>query len=448
MSQVEHENVNASEDSIAPNNSVNDASENANEVVADSKDVNNESESAPVGSEEQENTKETLILADDGKILWNDMEIAKLLPSMPHLEPQFELIGEELNKKETAEVVGARLTSWLGEMLQSELGALFKLKAAIDLPDLVLEEVSDKANDSAPEVEHSETEANKSEANKEKKHVKPQKLVGLTAEAKVLAKKIFENHGILNRQYIEKEVSALSQDNRRSLRNYGVRFGRSAVYLPLILKPKAARLNAILLSLSNALGEKPYLPPMGVTSFEADNTRSEKDYDIIGYRNVGGRAVRIDILDRVLDVLYETQKEAKGPITMPVSVVSLLGVSNEVAENVVSALGWAKETDEENNVKWRLRRNRNNRPNNRGEHKHFTKNVEGENVERKPRPKRDFNQQSGSRPQNSQQQGYGKKRKENNGKMRTPRDYSAAPSHSDAESPFAILAKLKLDKDK
>jgi hypothetical protein len=52
--------------------------------------------------------------------------------------------------------------------------------------------------------------------------------------------------------------------------------------------------------------------------------------------------VRLDIVDRIADALFEAAEAAKGPCVFPAVIVSLLGASNEDAEAVVEALGWEK----------------------------------------------------------------------------------------------------------
>ncbi|HCP63932.1 MAG TPA: hypothetical protein DIU09_05005, partial [Hyphomonadaceae bacterium] len=61
-----------------------------------------------------------------------------------------------------------------------------------------------------------------------------------------------------------------------------------------------------------------------------------------GFRAFGQRAVRLDIVDRIADALFEAAEAAKGPCVFPAVIVSLLGASNEDAEAVVEALGWEK----------------------------------------------------------------------------------------------------------
>lgn len=396
-----------------------------------SHDAVNEAELSP--PQQDAAKQDELTLNPNGEIVWNDNIIARLLPNQPLFSPKIELIGEELNRDETKEVVFERLYSWLDEQIRSELFALTRLKAAIDFVPSENEAVEEKAEAEVIETEASETPTESPnevpiEVVAEKAKVPKLPLSDIT---KALAIKVHQANGILDRAYVEKDVSELSQDNRRELRNFGVKFGRSAIYLPLLLKPKAARLNAILTHFSKGGVGDVFVPRMGVTSFNAEEGINQDDYMLAGFKNVGGRVIRLDILDRVIDALFEASKEAKGPIAMPMAVVSLLGVSNEVACNVVEGLGWEKSTDEEGNVKWALPKRK------------FTprpQRVENQNAPQSGEKRFEKKFDNKSRPQN---QNSGKKRKDFNDKPKRSHDYVSREEKNIADSPFAILAKLK-----
>lgn len=392
--------------------------------------IENDAATGEVSNEETTKKQDELLLNPCGEIVWNNNIIARLLPNQPLFAPKIELLGEELNRDETANVVFERLYSWLDEQVRSELFALTRLKAAIDF---VPSENEEPAKSEEPEQVATEenAEAVTGEVKENTAPVKTPKLP-LSDVAKALAIKVHEANGILDRALVEKEIHELTQDNRRELRNFGVKFGRSAIYLPLLLKPKAASLNAILTHFSKGKAGEVFVPRIGVTSFNAVDGVNQDDYILTGFKNVGGRVIRLDILDRVIDALFEASKEAKGPIAMPMAVVSLLGVSNEVASNVVEGLGWEKSTDEEGNVKWSL-------PKKRFVPRAPRNEVRSDSNTGEKRFERKFD----SKPRPQQNQGYGKKRKDKDIKPKTRHDYKSREESNIADSPFAILAKLK-----
>lgn len=391
-----------------------------------SSDTDGENVSPSVAESDTETKKDELSLGNNGEIVWNGLTIARLIPFEDLFAPKFELIGEELNREETAPIVTERLNSWFNEQIRAELYPLIKLKSAIEFKDSPIE-AGEIAPEPITEAHLDEAVDNASvaqETNQQNAPVNARK--ELSEVSKSFGQKILEAGGILDRTNIESEIGAVSQDNRRELRRIGVKFGRSAIYLPLLLKPKSAALNAILhFFKTNSQGEV-FVPKMGVTSFDAPENIDDSAYHLLGFKNVGGRVIRLDILDRVQDCLFEALKEAKGSITLPLSVVSLLGVSNENAQKVVEGLGWEKQTDEEGNVKWALKRNK----------PKFKKPFEGQ------APKTFEKKFDGAkRPEG--QKSFNKKRKDNMPKPKRNFDYVSKETGNPSDSPFAILAKLK-----
>jgi hypothetical protein len=374
-----------------------------------------------------------LVLNANGEITWNENIIARIVPNNPLFAPKIEITSEELKQGESAQVINERLYSWLDEQIRSELFPLTKLRAALDFV------ATEQTEETAP-VEAQAEEPAKSEASTEEEapivsQPAPNKgpKLPLSDIAKSLGEKIHAANGILDRTNVERDIGALSQDNRRELRHFGVKFGRSAIYLPLLLKPKAARLNAILNHFSQGLEGEVALPRMGVTSFAVDEQNPDLDYTLSGFKNVGGRIIRLDILDRVIDALFEAQKEANGAIALPLAVVSLLGVSNDVAHAVVEGLGWVKNVDDEGNIKYSLPKKR-----------FAPRPPRTENANSQPNGERKFDKKFENRPRPAaQNQGFGKKRKDKNEKPKRHHDFKTRENNNLEDSPFAILAKLK-----
>ena len=105
------------------------------------------------------------------------------------------------------------------------------------------------------------------------------------------------------------EIKTLDQDARAQLRKYGVRFGAFNIYFPILLKPAAAELILTLWSLKNAganglsVDALPDPPRAGLTSFAPDPACPEAFYRAYGYHVCGPRAVRLDMLERLADLI-------------------------------------------------------------------------------------------------------------------------------------------------
>ena len=405
------------------------------------------------------------LLDDLGFVSFNDVVIAKLVPKQPLLEPKLELIGEELNQEETAILIHEKLGAWMVGELRQNFAPLYRLKkaiefeppvSAIEAPETAAEPIIeiDDANIlpcETPETDGIEAEAaevaadvtqtppTKTEIAKPKIHLKPAPKA-LSEPAKEIARLVLENHGAVDRQNISAKIAALTPENRRELRINGMRFGRNSVYLPLLLKPKSARLSAILgfYADGDIEGKAPYLPPFGVTSFELPEGVSPRALDLIGFKNIGGRGVRLDIIDRIIDALFEAANLTKGPFELPTNIVSFLGTSNEIAENIVASLGWERITDDEGAIKWKMMRIRHKPP-----HRDFSKKPQGNDGQKSTAPNQSQQKPYEKRERNSDRPKFDRNKSRGNPSSNAPRDYRAGPKTIDADSPFAVLASLK-----
>jgi ATP-dependent RNA helicase SUPV3L1/SUV3 len=241
------------------------------------------------------------VLSDTGIIIWQTEEIGRLIAKQPLLKPKATLTGGELGSEDIRKQASERLDSWLLEIVARDLSPLVSLAAAAE----------------------GET------------------LQGL---ARGIAYRVAEAGGVMEREELQADLRQLGPEDRKALRSVGLRIGRANIYAPLLLKPRAARLHALFafFTAGPTQGAVPFLPPLGVTSFTLTTPVPAKALAATGFRAFGTRAVRLDIVDRIADALFEAAEKAKGPCAFPPNIVSLLGASNEDAEALVEALGWEK----------------------------------------------------------------------------------------------------------
>ncbi len=183
---------------------------------------------------------------------------------------------------------------------------------------------------------------------------------GIDGLARGLAFRLVENLGVLVRDDVSDDVKQLDQDARRALRKYGVRFGAFHIFVPSLLKPAPARLRLLLWGLS-LTGDRaiepenlPSLPPDGLTSVPFDRSTPRGFYQAAGYRLCGARAVRIDMLERLGDlirtrVFWKPEKETDerpegsvdgGGFTVIPDMMSLVGCSGEDFASILQTLGF------------------------------------------------------------------------------------------------------------
>src|SRR5690606_7649421 len=93
------------------------------------------------------------------------------------------------------------------------------------------------------------------------------------------------------------------------LRKLGVKFGAYHIYVPASLKPAPRELAIILYAVKHGgvrqpgVSELPQIVLSGRTSFLVDPEVSPKLYEVAGFKVAGRRAVRVDILERLADII-------------------------------------------------------------------------------------------------------------------------------------------------
>jgi ATP-dependent RNA helicase SUPV3L1/SUV3 len=183
----------------------------------------------------------------------------------------------------------------------------------------------------------------------------------LTGIARGIAFQLVEHFGLINRRDIAEEMRTLDQEGRAALRRLGVRFGAYHVFVPSLIKPAPAGLVTLLWALKNDGKEKPgfgdvvHALASGRTSVVIDQAFDKAFYRLAGYRNLGRRAVRVDILERLADLIRPATnwKPGLGPrpdgaydgqafmVTPP--MMSILGATADDMEEILKGLGYRAE---------------------------------------------------------------------------------------------------------
>ena len=230
---------------------------------------------------------------DDDGIVWRGVRIARLRPGDTVLNPLIEIVPQGVLDAEHRDRVRARLSNWLGGVLAEGLGPLFALRDA-----------------------------------------------DLSGAARGIAFQLVEGLGSLSRRSAQSLAGAIGPEDRRTLRRFGVRIGSESVFLPALVKPKASRLRALLWAVHGDHPVRPP-PPPGLNWVPTQRDVEAAFYEACGYRPIAGRAVRIDILDRLSVLLIRESR--KGPISLSHEILSLLGMPAEQASAVIRALDYREE---------------------------------------------------------------------------------------------------------
>ncbi len=261
---------------------------------------------------------EAFVLANDGVIRWLGEAVAKIVPGEHILQPRIAILADEQLTGASLELVQKRLDLWLAQHVKKLLGPL-------------------------NELENGE---------------------GLEGIARGVAFRIAESLGVLERSQVAEDVKSLTQEARATLRKLGVRFGAYHLYLPALLKPAPRAFAAQLWALRNPSVESgqnqadvPHLAASGRTSFPADKTIPKGYYRAAGFHVCGERAVRVDILERLADLIrpaiaYRPGTTPGDPppgtadgdgFVVTVAMTSLAGCSGESFAAILRALGYQSE---------------------------------------------------------------------------------------------------------
>jgi ATP-dependent RNA helicase SUPV3L1/SUV3 len=259
---------------------------------------------------------EQFALASDGAIRWTGAAVGKLIAGEQVLKPRVRVIAEEHLTGAPRDAVEARLDAFVKSHLEKMLGPLFVLSAAEDV----------------------------------------------TGIARGVAFQLVEALGVLERQKVAEDVKGLEQPARASLRKYGVRFGAYHIYVPALLKPGPRKLAAQLWALAHdgpqtkGLDDLLHLAGSGRTSIPVNREIDAVLYGTAGYRVSGERAVRVDILERLADLIRPALSWREGaPGTKPPGAVvgggftvvngmtSLTGASGEDFASILRSLGYRME---------------------------------------------------------------------------------------------------------
>jgi ATP-dependent RNA helicase SUPV3L1/SUV3 len=259
---------------------------------------------------------EQFVLASDGTIRWTGDAVAKLVAADDALHPRLRIISDDRLSGAPREAVQTRLDLWLKTHIEKLLGPLFDLAKAEDI----------------------------------------------TGIGRGIAFQLIEALGVLERAKIAAEMKDLDQPSRAALRKYGVRFGAYHIYVPPLLKPAARALASLLWAQKHdnvdmsALSGAQHLASSGRTSFPVDKSLNRDAYRVLGYRQCGERAVRVDILERLADLIRPALSWREGSsgekpagafdgrgFVVTQAMTSLTGSAGEDFASILRALGYRME---------------------------------------------------------------------------------------------------------
>ncbi len=222
-------------------------------------------------------------LKDDFKIYWRNDPIAKLIPGSDYLNPKIDLMIDEMIENNERNNLNDYLNQWIIKKIGTELNSLIELK-------------------------------NIKEEN---------------PELRALAYRLYENNGVIKRSNINEYLKKINQDDRKKLRKLGVKFGRYHIFLFKLFKPNSVSLRILLWKNYN----NEYLnlsPPTFGLNFLNNMKSANKDFMLLcGFEKFDDIYVRIDILERLFLLIFNSEKDYKKEIKVIPEMLNLLGCSKE-----------------------------------------------------------------------------------------------------------------------
>ncbi len=160
---------------------------------------------------------------------------------------------------------------------------------------------------------------------------------GLERAGRALVHALGRGLGEAPRREVAREVAALTRSEREVLTARGVYLGDEVVAVTSLRRVEATRWRATLWSLWHGVAPVPALPE-GAVSVAPVRGASRAFYAAIGYRRLGPRVVRTDVLEAVGGTLARLARE--GPFRPPNAVRAQLGCTHAELPALLTALGY------------------------------------------------------------------------------------------------------------
>ncbi len=237
-------------------------------------------------------------LTEQGGLVWDESAVGRIVKGDDPLAPKIQAFVDDTAEPAVVEKIERRLGHWIHRRIAQQLEPLIGMR-------------DDEA---------------------------------VTGLARGVAFQLVEAMGVIPRRQIADDVKALAQEERALLRKHGVRFGQHTIFLPALLKPKPAQLRLLLWALWEGLEEIPSPPPPGHVTVPKVEGMPQGYWEKAGYRLCGGRAVRIDMLERLADMIRPM--DAKAGFEATPDMLSITGCTLEQFADIMGGLGFQAERGE------------------------------------------------------------------------------------------------------
>ena len=233
-------------------------------------------------------------LSDDFKIYWNKSSIGKLISGRDYLNPKIELLVDDIIDQDYRQKLINHLEKWLTDKIDKTL------KSLIDLKYL-----------------------------KEK-----------NSSVKALAYQLYENNGVLKREQVLEYLESLGQNERRILRDLGVKFGRYHIFLYRLIKPEPVSLRTLLWKNHHQKYFDLKPPTFGLNFFNNNKNTNKSFMLLCGFEKFDNFYVRIDILERLFMKIINSNSEKNKEVKMIPEMLNLLGCNKDNFKKLLKSMNY------------------------------------------------------------------------------------------------------------
>lgn len=243
--------------------------------------------------------QEDFTLENDAQIFWKGQSLAKVVKGRDILHPTVSLSVHETIDQTYVEQIKNRLNGWLEVFLANKIMPLFAALRTLE-------------------------EENAS------------------GSARGILWQVAEQLGTMPREKVFDLIKGLNEADKKVLAKAGMRLGHDYLFFPMLLKPAAQRVCAILWKVW--FDKTQYATGFAVDgkmSFAVERGVPRALYLVQGYALAGTRAIRVDVMERFTAKLREVTRQDKGkPQVLPLELLSIAGLKRDEAEEVFGFLGF------------------------------------------------------------------------------------------------------------
>ena len=233
-------------------------------------------------------------LNEDFKIYWNDFPIAKLTTGNDYLNPNFDLIVDDIIEQDTKQKLNEYVSKWINSKINNVL------KSLVDLKNI-------KQNNSS---------------------------------IKALAYQLYENNGVLKRDQVYEYLKNLEQNDRKILRELGVKFGRYHVFLHQLIKPEAVSLRTLLWKNFHQQFYNLKPPTFGLNFLDSKEIKNKNFMLLCGFEKFDNFFVRIDILERLFVLIINSNTKENSGVQLVPEMLNLLGCSKDNFKKLLAKMNY------------------------------------------------------------------------------------------------------------